>query len=156
MSLLSRNYLPWHSVSISKAMSIPQQFTDSDLEIQFKNCTLDPKAFNHEAHLRLAWIHINRYGLDNAIKNLCVQIQQYATKLGMPDKYNETLTIAAIKAVNHFKLRSNTSDFQSFITENHRLKYNFKELLSHHYLTDIFTSESAKKKFLEPDLLPFD
>ena len=37
-----------------------------------------------------------------------------------------------------------------------RLKNNFTELMSCHYGFDIYNSEKAKMKFMEPDLLPFD
>jgi hypothetical protein len=130
--------------------------TDTEFETQFENCTLDPSIFNHEAHFRLAWIHINNYGIERAIDNVCFQIQNYAISLGSTDKYNVTVTISAIKAVNHFMMRSKTRDFQSFINENLRLKNDFKALLGYHYTTDIFKSEKAKIEFLEPELLPFD
>lgn len=135
-----------------------KHFTLDDLtfEQQFADCTLDPTLFSHEAHLRLAWIHIRKYGIDQAIENICPQIKNYAASLGAHDKYNETVTIAAIRAVYHFMLRSQTANFQDFITENPRLKTSFKQLLYSHYRTDIFTSERAKKEYLEPELLPFD
>ena len=132
------------------------QFDDQQFEHEFQNATLEPELFTHEAHLRLAWIHISRYGLSNAIANITTQLKQYVNRLGAADKYNETVTIAAIKAVHHFMLKSTASNFQNFISNNARLKTSFKELLSQHYVTDIFRSEKAKKTFMEPELLPFD
>lgn len=132
------------------------ELNDSIFEEQFAACTLDPALFSHEAHLRLAWIHLCKYGIDQAISNICLQIQRYAASLGAHDKYNETVTIAAIRAVYHFMLRSETDNFQDFIAENSRLKTSFKQLLNSHYRTDIFSSERAKKEYLEPELLPFD
>lgn len=130
--------------------------TDSQFEKQFQACVLDPTLFTHEAHLRLAWIHLHKYGADAAIDNICCQLQQFVDNLGARDKYNETVTIAAIKAVYHFILKSKTNNFIDFITENPRLKYNFRELLAFHYTTDIFNSSLAKEKYLTPELLPFD
>nr|WP_298995314.1 hypothetical protein [uncultured Allomuricauda sp.] len=130
--------------------------TDSEFEKQFEAGLLPPELFTHEAHIRLAWIHITQYGIDQAISNIVNQIQGYTTKLGVADKFNKTLTIAAVRAVYHFMLKSNRSDFQTFIQSNPRLKYNFKELMASHYGFDIYRSELAKKQYLEPDLLPFD
>jgi hypothetical protein len=130
--------------------------TDSEFENQFGSCALDPAIFSHEAHLRLAWIHISKYGIENAIKNICSQLQNYVKHLGASDKYNETLTIAATRAVYHFMLKSESNSFGSFIEAHPRLKHNFKELMFAHYSTNIFTSERAKKEYLEPELLPFD
>lgn len=132
------------------------ELNDVIFEAQFADCTLEPALFSHEAHLRLAWIHLNKYGVDQAIANVCRQIKNYAASLGAPDKYNETVTIAAIRAVYHFMLRSKTDNFQDFIAENPRLKTSFKQLLNSHYSTDIFTSERARREYLEPELLPFD
>jgi hypothetical protein len=129
--------------------------SDEMFEQQFEYCQLDPSIFNHEAHLRLAWIHIKKYGLDNAIENICNQLLIYVNFLGARDKYNKTLTIAAIKAVNHFMNKSLPGNFNDFMQQFPRLKYNFKELIASHYTVDIFNSDIAKKEYLEPDLLPF-
>ena len=129
---------------------------DAAFEAAFKNCTLDPELFNHEAHLRLAWIYIDKYGVDTAIENICTQLKDYVKHLGAESKYNATVTIAAIRAVYHFKLKSASNNFRDLIKEFPRLKYSFKALLECHYKTDIFNSEVAKKTYLEPELLPFD
>ena len=129
---------------------------DLEFEQQFASGVLAPKLFSHEAHLRLAWIHVTKYGIDKAIENIRIQLQNFVAVIGAADKYNETVTIAAIRAVYHFMRKSKTHNFEDFIVENHRLKFQFKELLSFHYRTNIFLSERAKKEYLEPEILPFD
>lgn len=138
------------------AMADHFQLSDAAFEEQFAACTLDASLFSHEAHLRLAWIHIKNYGLSKAIDNVCNQLVQYTKHLGAENKYNKTLTVAAVKAVYHFMQRTTANNFADFIAGFPRLKFNFKELMAAHYQTDIFSSEQAKKEFLEPDLLPFD
>ncbi|WP_338876731.1 hypothetical protein WBJ53_13840 [Spirosoma sp. SC4-14] len=137
-------------------MKTHSALTDPEFEQQFARCLLDPSLFSHEAHLRLAWIHIHNYGVGQAIENITQQLQSFVAALGASDKYNETVTVAAIRAVYHFMLNSNTDTFSDFILENPRLKFNFRELLACHYQTDIFSSERARKQYLEPELLPFD
>jgi len=132
------------------------QLSDSEFEQQFINCKLDPSDFTHEAHLRLAWININRYGIEKAEKNVDAQLKAFAEFLGVKNKYNKTLTIAALKAVNHFYMKSRTDNFKDFINEFPRLKTNFKDLMACHYGFDIYNSDIAKKEFLAPDLLSFD
>jgi len=122
----------------------------------FKNATLPPELFNHEAHLRLAYLLINAYGIDEAIKISCKQIIAYTGLLGASDKFNKTLTVAAVRTVYHFMLKSKTDNFKNFLIEFPRLKHNFKTLLAQHYAVDIYNSEKAKTSFIEPDLLPFD
>ncbi|NNK76184.1 MAG: hypothetical protein HKP42_08980 [Maribacter sp.] len=130
--------------------------TDLKFEQQFKSCELDPALFSHEAHLRLAYIHIKKYGIKKAIENVCNQLVAYVSHLGATDKYNTTLTVAAVKAVYHFMQRSAASNFKDFIAEFPQLKFEFKRLMQCHYGFDIFNSKKAKITFLEPDLLPFD
>lgn len=122
----------------------------------FEKATLNPKLFSHEAHLRLAYLLIKMYDINKAIDKTCEQILTYATSLGARDKFNKTVTVAAVKAVYHFMLKSNSDSFKDFINEFPQLKFNFKELLAQHYNIDIFNSEIAKSSFLKPDLLPFD
>lgn len=129
---------------------------DTDFQQQFEMKTLDPKLFSHEAHLRLAWIYIGKYGVDKAIEKLCITIKMYAESQGAFNKFNKTLTIAAVKAVNHFLQKSKSTSFKNFIVEFPRLKYSFKDLISTHYGFDIFSSDEAKTNYLAPDLHPFD
>jgi hypothetical protein len=123
---------------------------------QLADCTLPPALFNHEGHLRLAWLQIRRSGIQNAVDIVCRQIKNYAASLGAPGKYNTTLTVAAVKAVYHFMLKEEGSDFNSFITLHPRLKTSFKELMAAHYSFDIYHSPAARMAYAEPDLLPFD
>ena len=127
--------------------------SDNQFEKEFEACTLPPSLFSHEAHIRLAWIHIRKYGVDTAVENICNQLQQYVIQAGASDKYNITLTIAAIKIVNHFVEKSNSDDFLEFITEFPLPITGFKELVAAHYnKVDIFKSLAAKSTFWEPDI----
>lgn len=132
------------------------ELSDNDFELQFEDSSLDPALFTHEAHVRLAWIHLNKYGLEQAILNITGQLKKYVCVVGASSKYNATVTVAAIKAVHFFMGKSGSSNFKDFIAENPRLLTSFKELIGHHYVTDIFISEDAKENFLEPELEPFE
>lgn len=132
------------------------RLTNLDFELQFKTCIMHPSVFTHEAHLRLAYIHIAKYGMPEAVRNLPHQILKYATSLGDKEKFNATVTVAAIKAVYHFMLKAKSDNFYDFIREFPELKFNFKELLGFHYAFDIFISKEAKASYQDPDLLPFD
>jgi hypothetical protein len=136
---------------------------------KFVNRTLPPEWFSHEAHLRLAFLHIRNLGVDNAIDTVRTQLKAYVAHLGATDKYHETLTIAAVRAVYHFMLREkmdtlsvhnpDESSLEAFLTllrRHPRLHTSFRELMFAHYETDIFSSAFAKKEYLEPELLRFD
>ncbi len=132
------------------------ELLDKEFELQFDSCQLDPTIFTHEAHLRLAWIHIKQHGLDRAIEIIQGQLIKFVDFVGRQDKYNETVTIAAIKAVGYFMRKSKSETFTGFIEEFPRLKNNFKELIAQHYSFDIYHSDRAKTTYVEPNLLPFD
>ncbi len=129
--------------------------TDQEFEEKFKGCTLNSIVFTHEAHLRLSYIYITKYGLDIAIKNLCEQILQFDQKFGDGTKFNKTVTIASAQILYHFINKSKASNFRALLDEFPVLKNDFLGLLKSHYTLDIFNSKKAKQEYLEPDLLPF-
>lgn len=131
------------------------QITDSEFEQSFEDFSFPPRLFNHEAHLRLAWIHIERYGVEKAVENVTGQIRRYAENLGIFDKYHHTLTIASVRAVHHFRERSATTDFAGFIAAFPRLNTNFRELIAQHYDFDLMKSADARIRFIPPNLQPF-
>lgn len=128
---------------------------DTTFEQQFATGTFPARLFSHEAHLRLAWIHLRRYGLEKALFNMRHQIRQFAIQVGVPDKYHETITSAAVYAVHHFMQKSAQSDFPAFIEANSALQHDFKSLINSHYSSDIFKNEAARRTFIQPDVQPF-
>lgn len=130
--------------------------TNQEFAAQFKAGVFPPELFTHEAHLRIAWICINQYGVEKAVKIVCDQIKSFVIIANAEDKYNHTLTVAAIKIVHHFMQKSNSQTFPGFVDEFPRLKTHFKNLIEAHYSEGTCFSDRAKKEFVEPDLLAFD
>ena len=137
-------------------MTNHQDLTDFEFLELLSKCELPPGLFSHEAHLRLAWILIKQNGLQQAEIQIQELLKNYVAALGAPEKYNTTLTIAAMKAVHHFMKKSSSVTYNELFEEFPRLKSNFKDLMAAHYGFDIYTSEQARTTYLEPDLLPFD
>ena len=131
------------------------QYSDEEFEKLFETFKLKPGLFSHEAHLRLAYIHIQKYGRRQAELNMCEQIKGYAESLGGGDKFNKTVTIAAVKAVDHFMRKASSDNFKDLIKEFPRLLTNFRDLLGQHYGFNVFADKRAKREYVEPDLLPF-
>lgn len=128
---------------------------DDVFEKLFETCELSPDLFNHEAHLRLAWIHIEKYGLEQAIQNIENQLKKFVAHVGAKNKYHQTLTIVAVRVVHHFAQQAKEKSFQSFIQQFPDLKNNFKQLINSHYTYDVFNSEKARILYQEPDADPF-
>ena len=131
------------------------RLSDSEFSEQFAAGTLLPSLFSHEAHLRLAYIHIQRHGLKQAIENMNAQILAFAIANNARDNFNRTVTTAAVYTMQHLMSRAQSQDFNGLLEEFPRLKTDFKGLLAAHYSGDIFRSKEAKANFLEPDLAPF-
>lgn len=131
------------------------QLSDEDFERQFKRFSFKPLLFTHEAHLRLAFIHIQKYGLQKAEVNLIKQIKEYAEYYGANEKFNKTITIASIRTINKFMKSSLASDFQELTSEFPQLLADFRSIIAKHYSFNVFADKQAKKEFVPPDLLPF-
>jgi N-formylglutamate deformylase len=105
--------------------------------------------------LRLAWLQIDKFGLEQAIENIEDQLQSFVSHVGAQDKYHKTLTIVAAQAVSHFMTRSKSDNFVDFIKEFPQLKNNFKELINSHYSIDILNSARAKNEYIAPTKISF-
>lgn len=131
------------------------QYSDEAFDAAIADCTIDPALFGHEAHVRLAWIHLRRSDAEQAVRTVETRILGLVDFLGARDKYNKTLTIAAVRTVQHFLQRSESETFREFIAEFPRLKTHFRELIAAHYSFDVFGSQQARETWMEPDLLPY-
>nr|WP_299381950.1 hypothetical protein [Allomuricauda sp.] len=137
-------------------MESHHHLSDTIFEASFSDASLNPQLFTHEAHLRLAWIYIKKYGIDKAESKICDEIRQFDKIHGDGTKFNMTVTVAAVKMVHHFIKKSDSVTFSAFINQFPRLVTRFKVLLNQHYGMDVFNNDQARLKYLEPDLLSFD
>lgn len=127
------------------------KLSDDEFEQQFRDCQLDPILFTHEAHLRLAFIHIQKYGTQQAIENIREQLTRYVVFAGEPGKYHETVTVNSIKAMAQQMSISKYSDFQEFIKEFPQLLNDFKTVINNGYSFDVFRSKEARAHYIAPD-----
>ena len=132
------------------------ELTDEQFAAAFADCSLPPELFNHEAHLRLAWIHLKASGRKEATDNVCTQIAAFARHYGAKDKYHHTLTVAAVNIVHHFMQKGKAANFTELLHEFPQLKTKFTILIGSHYSADILQSDRARAGYLAPDLLPFN
>ena len=109
--------------------------SEEQFEQEFSNCRLAPNLFNHEAHLRLAWIQLKKTDLPTATDTVCTQLTNFVRHIGAEDKFNKTLTVAAVKMVHHFMQDALADNFFDFSLEFPLLKTNFNGLLAS-YLTN--------------------
>src|SRR5262249_12244591 len=86
----------------------------------FEACQVAPKAFDHAAHVRLAYIYLCEVPVDAAVIRMKKALLAYLAHLGVdPGKYHETITRAWIMAVSHFMNESAACDSAAtFMTKN--------------------------------------
>ncbi len=131
------------------------RYSDEVYEEKFKAGKFPPLHFSHEAHLRLAYIHLKKYGLEQSIDHMCKQIYDFAIKYGATMKFNATVTYASLQIMNHYMMKSKKGNFADFIKEFAFLLKDFKGEIEKHYSWDVFRSLEAKAEILYPDLAPF-
>lgn len=103
---------------------------DEDFTRAFEECTLEPNAFTHEAHLRLAWILIKEHGLGKASEMLCEQIMRFDRRHGKGTKFSEEVTRASARLLDDLRKLSHDRTFMDFIQRHPRLLFDFGELLA--------------------------
>ncbi len=131
------------------------RFSDEVYEQKFRDIKFPPLYFSHEAHLRLAYIHLTKYGLEQSIKNMCEQIYDFAIKYGATMKFNATVTYASLQIMNSYIKTGSSDNFTDLMKEYPHLLTDFKAEIQKYYSWDVFRLPEAKAKIHEPDLLNF-
>lgn len=108
------------------------ELSDTEFEARFAARTLPVADFTHRAHLRLAWLHLGKYGLPRAEANILAQLEAFVARAGAANKYDQALTRAALRAVHHFMEQSKAENFSGFLAENPGLVTNFREIIARH------------------------
>jgi hypothetical protein len=119
----------------------------------FEACTIAPSQFNHEAHVRLAFVYLTEGDVDSAVRKMRDALLNSLQHNCVPQsKFHETLTRAWVLAVQHFMNRSTSTSASDFIAKNQQL-LDSKIMLTH-YSASVLFSADARASFVEPDLDP--
>ncbi len=132
--------------------------TDDAFIQEFERCTLPFEQWTHRAHVRVAFIYLRRFGLDQALPRLRSGIKAYNKANDVPEGprtgYNETTTVAFARIVytvmQAYEGIYPAADSEAFC-ELH------PELMSKHLLRLFYSPErrshpDAKARFITPDL----
>jgi hypothetical protein len=129
------------------------EFSDDEFVKSFEENAQPNEMFNHIAHIRLAWIYIQRHPLPHALGRLWEGLRQFAAKNGQEDRFNETLTIFFTLLVYQRSKNSNSSNWREFSDANSDL-LDFKKVVAKFYFSESLRTETAKKSFVFPDFNP--
>ncbi|HEU4799930.1 MAG TPA: hypothetical protein VFS94_04805 [Gemmatimonadales bacterium] len=125
---------------------------DRQFREDFEAGHIAPDAFNHRAHVRLAYVLLAEHDVDAAISLMRNALQSFIAHHGIPpSRYHETLTRAWILAMRHFMADAvDAESADHFIARNPRL-LDAKIMLSH-YSAEVLFGPEARAGFVEPDL----
>jgi hypothetical protein len=118
----------------------------------FEACRIPPGAFDHRAHIQLAYTYLAEHDTDTALTLMRRALLGFIQHNNVPvAKYHETLTQAWILAVRHFMAISPPAESAaSFIASNPSM-LDSKIMLTH-YSTEVLFSPEARARFVEPNL----
>ena len=123
---------------------------------QFENKTLAPELFSHNGHLRLAWLYLQSYPLQQAIEKVTSGISAYASSLGATDKFQHTLTEAIVRIMALRMKQGNASTLEDYLVDNRDLVDDIMSVVEIYYSRQLLNSERAKREFVSPDLVPLN
>ena len=118
----------------------------------FASGRIEPAAFDHRAHIRLAYTLLAEHDTETALALMRGALQAFIRRNNVPvAKYHETLTRAWILAVHHFMAISPAAaSAAEFVAGNPRM-LDAKIMLTH-YSAEVLFSPEARARFIEPDL----
>jgi len=134
-------------------MSVASPLPEEELLARFAAATLTPEVFDHHEHVRLAWLHVTRLPLLEAIRVQCDGLQRLTRALGVPDKFHATITVAWVVLVHDRVAASGAvTGWPEFRAANQDLFAKGGAVLGRHYSDAALASNAARHGFVPPDL----
>lgn len=125
--------------------------TDDEFLDAFLTCRLRAADFDHRAHVRMAWLMLERQPLEDAIESICGGIQRFALHLGATSKFHRTISEALARLIAS-KLGAAT--WSEFVDSHPELLTHVRELLAQYYSPELLGSDAARQGFVAPDRAP--
>jgi hypothetical protein len=128
--------------------------TDDEFLAAFEQCRLPRELWTHEAHIRMAWLYLNRGPLSEVVDKVRHGIQRYNASLGNSSGYHETVTQAYVRLIASRLANGCGATFDEFKRRHPKLFDRQEPILLWHYRQETLDSDEAKEQFLLPDLEP--
>jgi hypothetical protein len=119
-----------------------------DLE-QFMRGEVDAAAFPHEEHLRMGFEMLRRHDFAETVFRFSSTLRAMAVKVGKPQAFNQTVTIAFLSLIAERIYSGGYADFPSFARANTDLLD--KSALSRWYPSERLATDAARRTFLLPE-----
>ena len=131
------------------AIAIPQVTIEA-----LEDGTLDAEQFDHEAHVYLAWLYLQRYPLHEATARFIAALKRLTTQLGIPGKYHETISWFFMLLIEERRHAQKIDDWHAFYRDQSDLFAGGNDnILNRYYSRELLGSERARHSFMLPDKL---
>lgn len=117
--------------------------------VRFVRGEIDPGAFAHREHVRMAFEMLRRHDFAETVLHYSRALRAMSAKAGKPRAFNQTVTIAFLSLLAERIELGNAADCTAFVRDNADLLD--KSALMRWYRPERLASEAARNTFLMPD-----
>ena len=114
---------------------------------------IDGGSFDHEAHVYLAWLYLDRYPVTEAIERYTAALKRLTAKLGVPGKYHDTITWFFMLIIAQRRIACADVDWTVFKEKNADLLSRENNVLNRYYSKETLATDAARQSFVLPDRL---
>ena len=114
---------------------------------------IEAGAFDHEGHIYLAWLYLDQFPLADAISRFTDALKRLTIRLGVPDKYHETISWLFMLLIAERRGVTTTEDWFSFRRGNDDLFVLGIDIVQRYYSKELLWSDQARQSFVLPDRL---
>jgi hypothetical protein len=113
----------------------------------FLACTLDPAAFDHEAHLHVAWWFLRRGPHGGGAARFDRALRRFVSAAGVPEKYHATITGAYLRLLAaRLADTPDEAHWPGFLARHPDLRE--RALLLRYYPRALLDSRLARREFV--------
>lgn len=132
----------------------PAELTDDELIAALEGRRLAAAAFGHVAHVRAAWVYLQRGSLLAALGRFTAALRGFAEHHGAGERYHATVTGALLALIGERALRLPPGhSFATFRAAYPELFDDAAALLRRYYRAETLASAAARAAFVVPDVM---
>lgn len=117
----------------------------------FEAGRVDAAAFDHEAHVYVAWLYIREYPLAEALARFTAALRRLTVTLGSPGKYHATVTWFFLLLINERHAAAPDANWEAFRRSNLDLFGRDENIVSRYYSAQRLSTRGARETFVLPD-----
>ncbi|HIA52589.1 MAG TPA: hypothetical protein EYN91_10945 [Candidatus Melainabacteria bacterium] len=131
---------------------LPQE--DEEFLQMFEQCSLSGKCWTHVAHVRMAWLQMQRSAsYDEALDRIRKGIMAFNASVQSVG-YHETITVAFARLIFHRRETQPAECWQEFLELHEDLISKETPILHVYYSPELLATPEARAFFVEPDRKP--